>query len=521
MKKRIVVAMYLRLSKEDEVLKDESNSIGSQRFLIKKYILKHFDEYSVELREFRDDGYSGTNFDRPGIKELLEEVKKSGINVIIVKDFSRFSRDYIELGSYMEQIFPFLGIRFISVNDHYDSENYKGTVAELDTNFRSLLYDLYSKDLSVKVKSSLEIKKEKGLYISSQFPFGYKKDEEDCHKPVIKEEEAEVVRRIFDFAMQGMNSTQIARIFNAEKVKTPVQFKLDSGENIKVPKAKQLIWDGTYVYSILHNPFYAGDVVYDKFERKEVGGKPCRKPISEWKVYRDHHTPIIDRETFDALQKPKRKCERAVGREKHPLVGAVRCGCCGKSLTLRKNVRNPYFECEKRYSTGYEDCVKEINVMFLEQLVLYMLQQEMVRMGDYQKMKESYIEKIKGKCDYVVCQKQQLITASKDLENARKTYYEKYVFSGRKAEYYLEQINDIAAQKKALESQIETLQQKEIEYQEKMISSENDVEKLLHYAGFTTVTGELIDSFVEEIVVYDEKRVEIAWKFKLPYFVVK
>ena len=165
------VAIYLRLSKEDEDMQDESNSIANQRLLLKGYVEENFGQ--CEWKEFVDDGFSGTNLRRPGIAELLERAKDGRVNCVIVKDFSRFSRDYIELGSYLEQIFPFLGVRFISVNDKYDSAGRLGNTMELDTSFKGLLYDLYSKDLSVKVKSSLHSRKEEGQYAIGNVPFGY------------------------------------------------------------------------------------------------------------------------------------------------------------------------------------------------------------------------------------------------------------------------------------------------------------------------------------------------------------
>mgnify|MGYP003515621496 FL=1 len=147
------IALYMRLSMEDKENEEESNSILNQRLLLRRFVLDKFADVKTEVMEFVDDGYSGTNFDRPSVKELLENAKEAKIDCIIVKDFSRFSRDYIEMGAYLEQIFPFLGIRFISVNDHYDSNDYIGKSAGMDTSFKYLVNDLYAKDISVKVKS--------------------------------------------------------------------------------------------------------------------------------------------------------------------------------------------------------------------------------------------------------------------------------------------------------------------------------------------------------------------------------
>ena len=156
---------------------------------------------------------------------MLERIRNGEINCIIVKDFSRFARDYIELGAYLEQIFPFLGVRFISVNDGYDSASVQGGVADMDVNFKNLLYDLYSRDLSGKVRSSLAVRKEKGQYVSANSPFGYEKDPEDRHALLIAEDEAEVVRKIFSLTLEGRTSVEIARLFNETGVKTPAQFK--------------------------------------------------------------------------------------------------------------------------------------------------------------------------------------------------------------------------------------------------------------------------------------------------------
>lgn len=245
------IAIYLRLSKEDDKLKKESNSIAMQRLLLQSYVAENFEE--CELSEFCDDGYTGTNFERPGMQAMLKMVKSGEIDCILVKDFSRFARDYIELGSWLEQIFPFLGVRFISVNDHYDSCDFQGSIAGLDVNFKNLLYDLYSKDLSGKVRSSLAARKEKGQYISANSPFGYEKDPKDRHALLIAEDEAEIVRRIFSLTVEGYTSVEIARLFNETRVKTPIEFKIEKGKTNKMPKGERFLWSSSAICQILRN----------------------------------------------------------------------------------------------------------------------------------------------------------------------------------------------------------------------------------------------------------------------------
>ncbi len=372
----IRVAAYLRLSKADTDggVQEESNSISMQRILIREYVASHFP--SCELTEYQDDGFSGTNFNRPGVRRLLEDARNERLDCVVVKDLSRFGRDYIEVGSYLEQIFPFLGIRFISINDHYDSANYPGSIVDLDVNFKNLLYDLYSKDLSQKVGTSLRAKKESGLYVSANAPFGYEKSPDDRHMLVIREDEAEVVREIFSLALQGVTSSQTAKKFNAENVPTPIEFKIRRGRVSRKPKGDRFFWSSSVICSILRNPVYAGDVPYGKTEKEQVGGRSVLRARDDWRVIRNHHAPIIAREDFEEVQKSRGKGQRKVKGEKrrHPLTGKVVCGRCKHNLRIREGL-NPYFTCDNRNTTGLEGCVSKVNVMFLEQVVLFRLEE--------------------------------------------------------------------------------------------------------------------------------------------------
>ena len=373
------IAMYLRLSKEDEKIKLESNSIKTQRILISSYVREHFTSY--ELEEYTDDGFSGTNFNRPSIEKMLTKARNGDIDCIIVKDFSRCARDYIELGSYLEQIFPFLGIRFISINDNYDSESYKGNIADLDIKFKNLLYDYYSKDISQKVKASLAVRKAEGQYVSAHTPFGYQKAMEDRHMLIIKEDEATIVRRIYDMTLKGKTINQIAKELNNEGIKTPIEFKIEMGETSRRPKGDKFRWDSSSIASILRNRIYVGDVVYGKTEKEYVGGRNVLKTRCEWKVYQDHHEAIISRNVFEEIQKTRGKTTTSRCRSpKSFLQGIVVCSKCKKSMRYKESA-NPYFTCRERYSTNDSDCCCKMNVMFLEQAVLFKLVKHLGEQG--------------------------------------------------------------------------------------------------------------------------------------------
>lgn len=381
---RYQIAIYIRLSKEDDRCREESNSISMQRILLRRYVADNFTEY--DLHEFCDDGYTGTNFERPGMQNMLERVRNGEINCIIVKDFSRFARDYIELGSYLEQIFPFMGVRFISINDNYDSNNYQGSIADIDINFKNLIYDLYSKDLSEKVRSSLAVRKEQGQYISGNSPFGYEKDPKDRHALLIAEDEAEIVRRIFSLTVEGYTSVEIARLFNENGVKTPIEFKIEKGKTSRIPKGDRFVWNNSMICQILRNEIYIGNIVQKKYTKDFVGGKNHLNPREKWMISYNHHEPIIDRNVFDKVQEGRGKKRNPQHNPTHPLVGKMVCGCCKKNLRYRKGL-NPYFSCHHRYSNGMDNCVNQVNAMFMEQYVLFSMQEKLQAEGDLEKLR--------------------------------------------------------------------------------------------------------------------------------------
>ena len=367
------IASYLRLSKEDRDREAaESGSIGMQRQLLQEYVRAHFKQYT--LTEFCDDGYTGTNFRRPGVTALLAQVKAGAIDCIIVKDFSRFSRDYIELGTYVGQLFPLLNVRFISVNDGYDSADGNDRAGDLDVIFRHLLCDLYSKDLSVKVRSALAVRQAKGIYTASAPPFGYEKAAKDRHMLKIAEDEAAVVRKIFGMAADGMSSSRIAKCLNEEGVKTPAEFRAARGKAVRQPKGDGFWWESSTVCAILRNEVYTGAIVCGKYSKDFAGGKCHLRPREEWKVFDGHHEAIIENSLFEAAQK-RRGVRFGRKGKSHPLVGKLICGCCGRNLTYRKR-RNPYFYCQNRYVNGREECVRRLNVMYAEEALLFSLRQE-------------------------------------------------------------------------------------------------------------------------------------------------
>lgn len=501
--KRYRVAIYIRLSKEDDKTVTESNSITMQRILLKRYVEKHFNNH--EIMEFCDDGYTGTNFERPGMQAMLAMVREERIDCIVVKDFSRFARDYIELGAYLEQIFPFMGVRFISVNDNYDSSSYHGSLADIDMNFKNLLCDLYSKDLSRKVRSSLAVRKEQGQYVSANSPFGYEKDPNDRHGLVIAEDEAGIVRKIFSLTLEGYTSVGIARLFNETGVKTPVEFKMEKGKTSRIPKGEKFFWNSSTICQILRNEVYIGNIVQKKYTKDFVGGKNRLNPRENWLVTYNHHEPVIDKEIFDRVQEGRGYKRNAVHNKSHPLTGKLVCGCCKKNLRYRTGL-NPYFTCYQRYSNTMKDCVDKVNAMFMEQYVMAMVQDK-IRAGEEQekRCKESAV-RLAGKIKELKDKRQVLLAEAAKIQNRKFEEYQNYVQG--KTDVFMTDDKSVKSLEKKLESLNDSIAECEKKYAETVCEGDG----LNAGDTFAVLAKESIDRYVEKIVVYNEQHMEIFWK---------
>lgn len=516
------LAMYLRLSLEDNKavenglpVQDESNSIGNQRKQILEYIHHDPELARYGVLEFSDDGYSGTNMDRPGMQKLLKEVKANNIHCIIVKDMSRFSRDYIEMGAYLNQIFPFMGIRFIALNDNYDSRKHCGNTIEIDTAFQTLLYDLYSKDISVKVKASFEMKCANGEYAFGQVPFGYEKSREDKNAVIVNRKEAQIVRYIFSLALQGRSSTQIAQQLFRENVPTIMQIRKPHNT---VQDGQVHTWSAQAVRNILNNRFYLGEMAYGKTMRKSVGSKDkIAVPKKDWKVIPDHHEALISEEIFEQVSafRPFQSTKR--NREKHPLTGKLYCGGCGYTMKYRAiQGKNKYkrFECRKHALLQIPGCCTYMNAELLEETVLLMLNKELMIRGNAIKQKEklflfqqSGIQKLKRKLEEYR-QEVKRIQAEKD------SLYEKYSLREltvseyqRKASEWTDRLSFLSEMEKQVRERLGALE-------DENRKAEEDMKQIIRYSHMEKLTQEVVDTFIKKVYAYKDKRIEIEWSFR-------
>ena len=331
--------LYLRLSRDDGD-KEESGSITGQRELLRDYISQH-----PELREYAiriDDGFSGSTFERPGFQKMIEDVKAGRTDCIVVKDLSRFGRNYLDAGEYIEKIFPFLGVRFIAVNDNYDSLGEKKSSDDLIIPFKNLINEAYCRDISMKIRSQLEIKRKNGQFLGSFAAFGYLKDEQDKNKLVVDQYAADIDRDIFKWKLEGISPQDIADALNKLGVLSPMEYKRSLGMKYTTSfkTSAKAAWSAGTVIRILKNPIYTGVLIQGKETTPSYKvHKRIAKDKSEWTVIEDSHEAIISEIDFDSVQKVL-KCDtrrspddKAVGL----FSGMLFCGDCGASM-VRKTV---------------------------------------------------------------------------------------------------------------------------------------------------------------------------------------
>lgn len=371
--KENIAVMYLRLSKEDGE-KTESNSISNQREMINSYAKRN---QFIISKEYVDDGYSGATFDRPNFKEMMKDAYDKKFDTIVVKDLSRLGRDYIEAGKYIQRIFPENGIRFISINDNYDSKVADMNDTHLILPIKNFINDSYCRDISNKVKSSQKIKREKGDFISAFAPYGYKKSEENKNKLVIDKEVANIIKNIFDMKLMGYSSKAIADELNHLGVLTPRKYKESQGFKCNgFQNTRGGTWSVKTVNRIIENEVYIGNTLQGKsITLNYKNKKQIEKEKEEWIRVEDTHEAIISKEIFAiANTMLKRDLNNSRGKDKIDIfTGMLFCKECGSSLIRRtvkyKEREEVFYICSKynkekscsRHSIKEETLIKAVS----------------------------------------------------------------------------------------------------------------------------------------------------------------
>ena len=503
------IAIYLRLSEEDYKKTDESISIVNQRDYIRSYIENENSLKDSEIEEYIDDGYSATNTNRPSFLRLVDDIKGGRVGTIIVKDMSRFSRDYILLGDYLSNILPFLRIRFVAINDNYDSINEDGNGIDTDIQFKTLYYDLFSKELSEKVKSSFKQLKSQGKNTNWAAPFGYIKDPKDKYHIIPDEKTAFIVKEAFDLLLEGSSCNQVANIFNEKDYITCSERK----EELKISKytrnlvtgskINKRVWTSAAISRITSNELYTGDYVYNKYKDTRIGGrKSILLPEEEWKVILNTHEAIVSREVFDKVGIIKKK--RIFGgytknREESIFSDKIFCKECGRHMGFRcdsrqkKNPNKVYkyrnYYCYFCKASRTPNNVKERDIIELIRPKLDEFKSQNTEKEesiiDYEKRKEEYLKEIS------------------ELNSNLQIIYENYKKNSISKEEYLRKKILVQDKKKLLENKIEELENIEDDSEKELDINNLDEDNLLKI---------YVDNIIDKIIASRTGEIEIIEK---------
>ncbi len=511
------IAGYLRISDDDDgdlgEGKRESNSIENQRKLIESFVKNHRELSNYQLKEFIDDGRSGVNFNRPGIQLLLEEIKKNKVQCIIVKDLSRFGRNYIEAGDYIEQIFPFLGVRFIAIADNFDSFQ---NLAGIEIGIKNIMHDLYSRDLSKKIKSTKAIMQKQGNYNGGKLPFGYRRSSEIGKQTSysLDPEAAQIVKKIFALAANGTLTAKIAEQLNQEGILTPEAYQKKHKNMQRQPEhGKKTLWTSSQVASIIQNEAYLGTLVSRKYNTVQPG-KEKRTEESQYIKFEGHHQRLIEKDVFETAQKAvqtrKKRNKYKSSQNLSPLTGKIKCGRCGYAMSFKHATKHPYYYCRMGNSCGSHT---KIESRLLERAILDMIQKFTDLCHTKNNVKQetwpgmlSTIPKIKKeekslqiKKEHCAIHRLKLFHQWKEGNITEETYIAEKNSSYMQEAKYAKKLNQVSQRLSNMELIQEQLEQ-------------NNALPLV--PATQNLTKTLADGWIQQIEVSSSHRIEIKWNMK-------
>lgn len=517
-----VTALYLRISLDDDN-HDISNSVANQRDLLSAYVAADPVLSAGDVLTFADDGWSGTNFERPQVKALLDLVRRGEVQNIVVKDLSRWGRNYPEVSEYLDQIFPFLGVRFISVNDQYDSDDHKGQTAPMGVAFSSIVHDIYSKELSVKVSQAHLAKAKKGEFVHGSNFYGYVRSDEVKNLLVVDEPAAVVVRRIFGLACEGMSAVNIAALLNADGVDSPLAHRIKTGQSTHglKPIGGKAFWNNGQVLRILKDERYTGTMVSYKNKVPFPGSnKRIALPEHEWLRVPNAHQAIISAEQFTEVQgylRRNKRTAKSVPSNRSPFAGKVVCGHCEKVM-VQRYTKNPYHYCPSvKLNTGQGCYDGKVVIADLGAIVLAAVKAETMKalhLREHQQGQKQAHPSGSSERERISSEIKKLTGCIALLEQRNLVLYEAFAEGKVAKDAYLAEKTENNAKLEELQIRIDDLNERLADVKgSATVQPSTDDESLLHRILTTTeATGEVM-SLVDRIVVFDSDRVEVRFAF--------
>ena len=525
------VGIYMRLSQED-MREGESLSIENQKMLLTKFVR---DKGWTLVSEYADDGYSGTDFNRPGVQKLLADAQSGKINIIVVKDLSRFGRNYIEVGRYVDYIFPMNNIRFIAVSDNVDTAERNSMALEMMP-IVNLFNEWHSSSTSKKIKAVYEAGAKQGKYFAAKAPYGYVRSDTPNHTPVIDLETAPVVKRIFDMRAQGMSSLRIASVLNKEGILCPSEYYYQQTEKENTLRNRHL-WCRTSIEQMLRNPMYLGHMVQLKVTSvSHKNHKQVKKDESEWAVVENTHEPIITQEIWDRCREIDN--ERSTGRVTkqgivRPLSALMYCADCGFRMknTSRNDSRKSdgsrmqFYICSTYSNYGKERCSAHyIEGDSIEQIVLDDIRSMLQLVAeDEDKAKKVFLARKQKNIDHqTTADKDKLQTAKKriaELDKLMQSAYEDKVSGEMPASVCAKLLEKYEAEQNALSFQVQDIESRLLTMKQDEKDVDEFISRLRKYKGAKVLTREMCLELIDSVTIDEyhkgktERDIHIYYKF--------
>lgn len=519
-----LVAIYVRLSKEDYKFDknnkvEQSESIENQIKFLKGFV-KSQGWTIVDI--YSDDGYTGTNFNRPEFIRMKNDIEAGKVNLVITKDLSRLGREYIETGFYVEKFFPQKNVRYIAVNDGVDT--FDGNNSNNDvTPFKAVLNDMYAKDISKKVRTALVTKAIDGVSIKSFMPYGYKKDMKNKGKIIVDTDVADIIKLIFDMYKSGKSKKMICKYLDEEGIETPLKYK-ERTSNYANPNKRTYLWSNSTITTILKDRVYIGDLVQHKYSTISYKVKKAVKlDESQYIITENNHEPIIDKDTFKIVQQMLDKQANEwnyTDREPHLLKGLVFCKECGARVTYNKN-HGKYFRlvCSKYKKQGKEFC-SNINMRedYLIQNVLDSLKKNI---KEYLKQDELVINKGNKTNTSKNNEKQKIKDKVTDIEKYIKNLYQDKVEGIIDNDTFSSLLKNYKSEKLNLEMKLNKIEKKETNSNNESNLTKKDMEEIKKYAlsylkfdEKENIDRKILLRLIDKIEVGKDKKITIFYKFK-------
>ena len=529
--KKYIAGLYFRLSQEDE-RQGESASIDNQRTILRKYA----EERGFEIHdEYIDDGISGTTFDRPQVQRLLDDAKTGVINTIIVKDLSRFGRNYIEVGQYIDYVFPAFGIRFIAIQDNVDTENRDSGTMEMMP-IMNVFNEWHAANTSKKIRAVRRAFAKEGIYVTKRAAYGYKIGTDKKHTPIIDEETAPIVRRIFEMYASGISPRKICETFNLEGIPTPSSYANDKLNQKAKPKVMGL-WSPATVREMLNKIIYIGhlpQLCWTSVSYKNH--KRYRTDESDWQIVYNNHEPIISQELWDKVQ--ERKKSVAQGRKTkigftHPLSGFLFCADCGGKMRLRTSVKRNgkrflSFDCGYHVRYGKAYCFSHyIATSILEEIVLDDIRTMAQRIVlDEKSIREEYLRRNAELADAAIKKAKKELQAkqkrTEELTRLIRTAYEDKVKGKIPEDICIGFIEDYSAEQKTIAAEIEALEKQLSETETSRHTADDFIRDIKKYLNAPELTREMCYELIDRIIIGGsqsvtgkEREIEIVYKIDI------